>query len=1121
MLQLFLGRSGTGKTTALYEEMHRLATENEAPIFFLVPEQASFENERRLLENFGPVLSQRVQVLSFTRLAEIVFRNIGGVAGKTMDTTLSLLLMSQALYTLSDSLTVYRRSAGSADYLKELLSFFAECKQSGLSPRLLEESSQALTDGILRKKLQETASIFTAYEALAAQSQLTDPLDMLTILARRLSECSLFDGAHVFVDSFVGFTKQEMDVLEQLLSRTATVTVALCTDGLSEPNEANLFAESTHTATRLINAAQKHHVSVKKPRMFTENKRTTSLELQALEAGCYAPAPVVFENPTTDVCITPCADRSEECRYAARQIRRLLRENGGFYRDFTVVARNSNDYKDLLQSALQQEGISCIMDMRESVLTQPLIVLLESALSVIRNGFNSDDVLRLVKTGLLGFSVASSSLLENYVFIWNIHGKQWKQPFKNHPDGLTAVTDDNSTRRLDYLNILRHRLIAPLCRFQSLLEQSCNGTDFSKAVWQLLNDWHVPRMVRFQASRLAKNGEHVLADNQARLWDYTIALLDKFAFALTEKNLSVERLSDLFHLAVSSDDLGNIPAALDGVIFGSADRIRYTNPKTVIVLGANEGVFPAYPSSGGIITHHERRLLKKAGFPLSGDADSRVMEERFFAYSAVTAPSQRLIVTYAQKVGVEAQQPSSLVETIRHSLTHCRIDTPQSNVSESLRDAFYHLTSLWNENTATAAAYRFVFRELSHYQEQIKSIQDSEKDFSFQNPAVARQLFGENLRLSPSQVEVFHRCAFSYFCQYGLRAKPRKPAELNAAVAGTLVHYVMQESLPTYIQNGIDSCTEDTVKADAEKIVAQYVNQYLSGSAEKDSRFENLLLQLTTLCAQLLWRVVCEFKQSRFVPVDFELPIGRYDENGNGIPPWVIHTPDGTSVQVQGVVDRVDTFEKDGQTYVRIVDYKTGNKVFDMAEITAGINMQMLIYLFSICQNGQARYHSPAPAGVLYLPAKLPTIRVERNADSSEMQRERLKTMKMNGLLLADSDVLEAMEKENDGVFIPANITNSGALSKTSSVATAEQFTWLEQHIQNVLSQMASRLHQGEIGAVPLSGLTDSCRYCEYHDICGHEPEDVSRVLVKKSLQEALSDLKPEPKEECDDAVDK
>lgn len=1113
LLQFIIGRSGTGKTQALYEDMRRLAGDT-APVFLLVPEQASFENERRLLAEFGPVLSQRVQVLSFTRMAETVFRSIGGLAGKTMDTTLSLLFMSQALHTVADSLTVYRRHADSADYLNELLSFLSECKQCTITPQHLEETAKALPEGTLRSKLQETAFIFTAYEALTAQSRVSDPLDILTVLARRLPDCRLFDGAHIFVDSFVGFTQQELSVLEHLIARAASVTVALCTDTLSQTNRFGTFSAVCRTATQLRDAAYKHHVAVSAPRILTKNHRTASPALQALEAGCCSADFIPFTEPTEDVCITPCADRTEECRYVARQIRRLLRESGGFSRDFTVVARDSNDYRDLLQAALQREGLSCIMDMREPVLTQPLIVLLESALAVIRRGWDSADMLRLMKTGLLGFSTASSSLLENYVFTWDVHGKQWKTPFKNHPDGLTATADSNSERRLAYFNLLRHRLAEPLVRFESRLAGPCNGRDFAEAVWHLLNDWHVPRIIRFQAARLSSAGEHTLAENQTRLWDYTMALLDKFAFALTEKTLTVSRLADLFHLAVSSDDLGNIPSALDGVIFGSADRIRYTQPKTVFILGANEGVFPAYPPSGGIITDHERQLLTAVGFPIANDADTRSVEERFFVYTALSAPSERLVITYSQKINGEAQQPSSLVDTVSRIVPHHQIGDAVDVVSESVDDAFYFLTSLWQSNTPVAASYRHVFAELPAYAERIEAMTQYKSGFAFRKAETARRLFGEHLRLSPSQVEVFHRCRFSYFCQYGLRAKPRKPAELNAALAGTLVHYVMQQLLPQYVKRGLDSCTEAGVKADAERTVAAYVREYMTGTAEKDGRFDNLMLQLSSLCCQLLWRVVCEFKNSRFVPTDFELPIGRYDENGNGIPPWILKTADGTSVQVQGTVDRVDTFEKDGRTYVRIVDYKTGSKVFDMAEIAGGLNLQMLIYLFSICKNGQSRYGKPTPAGVLYLPAKLPVTRIDGDVPPSILEQERLKTMKMNGLLLDQPDILDAMEIGNGGLFIPVSLTASGVSKARSSLASLEQFGWIEQHIQKLLLQMATLLHEGKIDAVPVSGITDSCLYCEYRDVCGHEPEDASRVLAKKSLQEVLAELNPEQKEE-------
>ncbi len=1113
LLQFIIGRSGTGKTQTVYENMRRLAADT-APVFLLVPEQASFENERRLLTEFGPVLSQRVQVLSFTRMAETVFRSIGGLAGKTMDTTLSLLFMSQALHTVADSLTIYRRHADSADYLNELLSFLSECKQCAITPQQLQETADSLPENTLRAKLQETALIFTAYEALTAQSHVSDPLDMLTVLARRLPDCHLFDGAHIFVDSFVGFTRQEFSILEHLVARAASVTVALCTDTLAQTNRFGIFSAACHTATQLRDIAYKHGAAVTAPQVLTKNHRTASLALQAVEAGCCYADCAPFTEPTEDVCITPCADRTEECRYVARQIRRLLRENGGFSRDFTVVSRNSNDYRDALQTALQREGLSCIMDMREPVLTQPLIVLLESALAVIRRGWDSADVLRLIKTGLLGFSTASSSLLENYVFIWNVRGKQWKALFTNHPDGLTATADTGSERRLAYLNLLRHRLIEPLVHFELRLSAPCNGRDFAEAVWHLLSEWRVPRIIRFQAARFSAAGEHVLAENQARLWDYTIALLDKFAFALTEKTLTVNRLADLFHLAVSSDDLGNIPSALDGVVFGGADRIRYTEPKTVFVLGANEGVFPAYPPAGGIITDHERQLLTAAGLPIANNPDSRSVEERFFVYAALSAASQRLIITYSQKVNGEPQQPSSLVDLVSRVVPQHQTGNPADSVCESVDDAFYHLTTLWQSNTSAAASYRHVFAELPAYAERVEAMEQYKNGFAFREAETGRRLFGEHLRLSPSQIEVFHRCRFAYFCQYGLRAKPRKPAELNAALAGTLVHYVMQQLLPQYVEKGMELCTESTVSDDAARTVAEYVRKYMTGANEKDGRFDNLIVQLSSLCSQLLWRVVCEFKNSAFVPTDFELPIGRYDENGNGIPPWILKTENGTTVQVQGTVDRVDTFKKDGRTYLRIVDYKTGAKVFDMVEICAGLNLQMLIYLFSICKNGQSRYGDITPAGVLYLPAKLPVTRIEGNTPPAVMERERLKTMKMNGLLLDQPDVLEAMEKENGGLFIPVSFTASGISKMRSSLASLEQFSWIEQHIQNLLLQMAKLLHSGNIEALPVSGITDGCQYCDYHDICGHEPEDTSRVLTKKSLQEALAELKPEQKEE-------
>lgn len=1101
MLKFIIGRSGSGKTSELYRLMRENAEHSTAPLFLLVPEQASFENERRLLSEFGPVLSGRVQVLSFTRMANAVFRQIGGLAGKRMDPTLSLLMMRQALHSVANSLTLYRRHVDNPDYLRTLLDFLSECKQCTVTPSMLDETAKTLPKGILRSKAEETALIFGAYEALVAGADLVDPQDELTVLAHRLSECTLFDGAHIYLDSFKGFTEQELLVLDRLLARTASVTVCLCTDTVTAHDTLGRFASVARTATRLRDAAQRHRVPIAAVQQLHDNHRTADPALLALETGCFTPAGSPYTEPTEAVCVTSCADRAEECRYTARKIRRLLRENGGHCRDFTVVVRNSAEYNDLLIAALQREGLPCTPDLREPILTQPLITLIESALAASER-WDSADILRLIKTGLAGFSATSAALLENYVFLWNIRAKQWKLPFTAHPDGMQAQPDEESNERLWYLNRLRHRLAGPLIHLQTRLDGTHTGEEFAAAVWAFLQELRVPRMVRLQVARLKKAGELHAAEQQARLWDYTVSLLDKFSALNTPSTL--KQFADLWHLAVASDDLGSIPPTLDGVNFGAADRIRYTAPKTVFILGANEGVFPAYPPTGGLLTDHERRQLEAAGLPMADDADHQTAEERYYAYMALAAPSERLVITYVQKAGGEAMQPSALVETVNRLIPQHAVGNAASDgVSESAADAFYRLSSCWRDNTAESASLRAVFSELPAYADRLTALSRAEHGFSLRDTQLARRLFGENLRVSPTQVETYHRCRFAYFCKYGLHAKPRNRAALGAAEAGTLTHYIMSELLPLYVERGFADCTKDSLHADVSAAVVRYVDTYMGGCENQDSRFRGLLTHLTRFCDELMWRVVCEMKDSRFVPVDYELPIG----NADGIPPWILKTPDGTTIQVQGAVDRVDVLHKDGTAYVRIIDYKTGAKVFDLAEVLEGLNLQMLIYLFSICENGQARYGSVSPAGILYLPAQLPIVKIERELTEEELETKRLKVMKMNGLLIDDPEILRAMEADLAGVFIPASTMKSGEFSKTSSLATLQQFGQLHRHIGRLLTDMATALHAGEVDALPVGGIVDGCEYCDYRDICSHEAEDPVREIAKRSLQEALSEL--------------
>lgn len=1114
MLQLIIGRSGSGKTTALYDIMRQAAETADAPLVLLVPEQASFENERRLLTEFGPVLSQRIQVLSFTRLAETVFRKLGGAGGERMDSTLSLLIMRQALLSVADSLTLYRHHVDSPDFLRSILDFLTECKQCAITPKALADTAAALPDGMLRQKTADTALILQAYEALVAGSSLCDPQDDLSVLVDRLPTCSLFDGAHLYVDAFKGFTEQELQVLDRLLSRAASMTVCLCTDTVTPTpyNTLGRFSTVIRTATRLRDMAARHHVPVAPIRHLTENQRTTDSALRALEAGCFLPRGDVYEETTDRICVTPCADRVAECRYAAREIRRLLRENGGHCRDFTIVTRDSTAYSDLLASALEREGLPFTLDLREPIVTQPLITLIESALAAALS-WDSTDILRLLKTGLAGFSTTSASQLENYVFLWNIRGKQWKVPFTAHPDGMGEKEDERSAARLTYLNILRHRLAEPLMHLQTKLAGNRTGKECAEAVWTFLQNMHVPRTIRLTVARLKAAGDIRLAEQQARLWDHTVTLLDKFA-ALTTPVTAVQ-FAELFRLAVNSEDLGNIPSTLDGVNVGGADRIRYAAPKTVLILGANEGVFPAYVSSGGLLSDRERTRLIQAGLPMTDHVDLQTAEERFYAYAALAAPSERLIITYAQTISDEPQKPSAIVDAVDRLVPHHAVgEANRCGASESEADAFYRLSALWREDSAEAASLRTVFDTLPAYADRLASLSRAENGFHMQDAALARRLFGDDMRLSATQIQSYHRCRFAHFCQYGLRIKPRKRAALDPAESGTLAHEIMRTLLPVYAARQYVGCTKKSVANDVADAVTAYVHEALGGAGEESARFRGQLKQLIRYCAELMWRVVQELRQSRFVPVDHELPFG-YRQDGS-LPAWKLTATDGSTIRVIGKIDRVDIHRENGVDYVRVVDYKTYDEKFELSEVLGGLDMQMLIYLFAIGEVGTARYGNTLPAGVLYLPVQLPIVKAQKDIDPDVLAREQLKTMKMNGLLIDDPAILRAMETDLGGVFIPASATKSGALGARSSVASLRDFGRLKKHIQLLLDDMVCALHRGAIDVRPVSGIVDGCQHCKYHDICCHQSGDPTRELQNYSLAQALDRL-PENEEVTDD----
>lgn len=1112
MLQFILGRAGSGRTEQVLSALKAdVSAHIDRPLLLLVPEQFSFESERMLLQRLGVQDAAKVQVLSFTRLADRVLRETGGIATRVMDEVTRALIMSRALEihaapeNREEDVPIKARTYDTA-YLSSLLALSAECKQCAISPRLLRASADGLEDGTLKTKLSDLSAVFDIYDGLTIGSGI-DPEDLLRILAEKLPESQAFDGAHIYVDGFKGFTATELDILGLLMTK-ADVTVTLCTDS-AEPSADHaaygLFSPVERSLRQLRLAAADRGVAIGEPLLLRENHRASDPALKALEAGCFAPRGEVFDKDASAVTVTACPDIHSECAAAARAIRRTLRETGMRAKDIAVIVRDLQSYSGILDNALRRAQVPYYMDEAADVYTMPLISLCLSALQICVGGWQTEELLRMMKTGLLPFDEIETATLENYVFMWRIDGKRWEKPFTANPAGLTEKSNfDHDT--LHMLETIRRRLTAPLRALREALAGRIEGAAFAKAVYGYLTDDAVlaDAGVRRLYEALCEEGEPLLAERTARLWDNVMELLDHFAAVFSAEHLPVRRYAELFHLAAGLTRLPSVPQGLDAVQIGSADHVRLQSPKAVFILGANEGVFPAYPSDGVLLTDREREQLEQTGLFLSADRLQKAAEERFFAYTAIAAPSEKLYVSYLQNRGGETALPSVLVETIRkilpqHTKGVCRL-ADGSDV-ESVTEALDRLAAAYTAKDTPTATLRAALSATPGTDAAIAAMErGASKPVHTLHPENAAALFGQDMHLSASQADTFYRCRFRYFCQYGMRLQTRRVADVDASLFGTFSHYILEKLLPEYIRSG-EHPSAASIPAMQQRIHAvlfNYVEEEMGGFADKPARFRYLLSLVERTCFSLLWFTVNEMAQSRFIPTDYELVIGK-----GGVPSPTLQLPEGRgSISIVGKIDRVDIYRRDDTVFVRVVDYKTGTKEFKLSEIPYGINMQMLLYLFAVCQNGQARYETSntVPAGVLYLPAKDITLKNTH----APLDESRLKLMRMNGLLLRDADVLTAMEESGEGVFIPATV-EGGEIGKNSSAILRSDFDNIRMLTEKLLIGMADALLAGDVQAIPTGEEQHlPCEYCDFRSVCGREAEDPATVMQSAKMDDIL-----------------
>ena len=1110
MLRFILGKGGTGKTAYIYNRIKELVQNGEEQVLMLVPDQSTFEAEKAFLEILGAKQCKRVEVFGFDGMCRHVFQKTHALPLNVIDNGTRAVLMSVALEQLSEKLTLLK-SRRTRAVTEMLLGTLSECKKSNISTEMLREAANNINDETLCTKLNETALALDTFEALLSQSYV-DPLDNLDRLKKiLLKNDDIFKNQVMFVDGFSGFTKAQLEILRLLISRCREVNVTLTLDPDGSKSE-DVFKISQATYDTLKDIAKRDFAEIKAPVKLTGAPRFENEAIARLEENIFRCHFEPCEDEPRDVTVYSAADLHDECEFVARRIKRLVIEKGCRYGDISIICRDEKNYRGVLDVILEKYDIPFFMDIHRDINVKPAVRLINSIFRLITEGFDREDFLSLLKTGLTYISDKEISSFENYIYIWNLSGKRLCEPFTLNPRGYADEFTEADKKELSVCESVRKSVSEPLLAFREEIKDK-NGKEITELLYRLLVTLDAPNALSRMYDSLETNGEKGMGAEQIRVWGLLMEALDKTVAAVGELPLSAERYYELLTIQISNIEYSQIPQTLDCVTVTTAQRVRGASLEAAFLIGCCDGEFPAVPRASGLFSSYEIKQLQLNDIDISDDFSYIANLETFIAYCAVIAPSQYLYVSFPLvDMEGEKKKPSSIIKEIIKVYPNIRV-TDKVDYDSRL-DSMFALTpafeeyarSLSDNNTELKGLGEF-FAEHTGYSSGTEAVKRAldRSPFKIENPANARLLFGENLTVSASQVEKFSKCCFSYFCCYGLRVRERLKAEINPMEYGTMVHYILERFFTEYSKKEYSEMTDEQLSKFIHSTVDAYLEGYLGGRVGKEKSF---LYRLAVLCDNillLLRHLIDELCQSDFSVADCELKIG------GDIPAYTLKLPTGENIAVCGSVDRVDIMHTKNGDYLRVIDYKSGGKAFKLSDILFGLNLQMLLYLCSIEKNGTERYGEITPAGILYMPAVVPNFSAD-GMDETAVNNKISDTFKMNGLLLDDVRVIKGMDKTEGAKYIPVKIKN-GSNVKSDSLATLEQFGKIFQKLNDTVSKMGEKLFGGDIAAAPLKGAADACQYCPYDSVCGYRQSDPVNVFSMKN-DEVLKRIDEEQNED-------
>jgi ATP-dependent helicase/nuclease subunit B len=1113
-LRFIFGRSGSGKSTYCLENIKNefINGNKDKRLIYLVPEQFDFQANRNLVEVVGEKGIHRAEVLSFTRMAYVVSNEVGGITRLQMNSAGKNMLIYKIIEEVKSELKVFSRAGKQSGFINIMSEVITELKRYDISPIMLRETTNRLSGNeVLKGKLQDINLIFERFDSYLHEKYI-DAEDQLSMLAEKLDKCSLYEGAEIWIDEFSTFTPIQYNIIEKLLKKAERVNITLTTDCLTNGGEADntdVFAPIKSTERKILKLVEENNIKYDKPLCLGDeglHRFKDSSELSHLEKYFFHFPYELYKEETKDVRIFRGLNMYSEIQSTARDIISLCRDKGLRFNNIAVVTRDLQSYEKLVQAIFSEYNIPYFIDRRRDINSNPLIILLNSVIEIFTKKWSYEAVFRYLKTGLVNLEREEIDIIENYVLANGIRGRKWAEEQWNYGIDYSYETEEKEEENLRKINDIKNRITTPLVSLQDSLKGKKTVKEICASIYEFLTVIEAGEKVDKWIEQFKEQKELDMANEYSQVWNVVIELLDQLVEILGDEQVKLEEFVKILTTGINEYDIGVVPPALDQVLIGDVERVKSHEVSALFIIGVNDGVFPRTSDEEGILSDRDRESLKELGLEIAADTKSQAFEEQFLIYRSLSFAGKYLRLSYpiANFEG-KSMRPSIIISRLKKIFPQLdegsdiiKSDNDEENLGQivgeksSFNELIAALRAEAEGRSANAIwwdAYRWymnkadwkercrrAFAGLS-YSNQVEMV----------NSAKIKQLYGTPLQFSVSRLEKYVSCPFSYYVQYGLKAADRKVYEFSMPDLGTFIHEVLDKFSLNLEKERVEwkDLKEDYAKESISMIVDEKIREKTGFILNSSPRYKYMGDRLKRILTRSVDIIAKQITRSSVTNIAHETEFGKKGE----YPPITIQLPSGDKIDLIGRIDRVDELEMEDGTYIRIVDYKSGNKGFKLSDVYYGLQLQLLVYLDAILSNKDKYIEKGAfPGAVLYFRVEDPIISSEGEMTQKEIEDKILKELKMKGLILKDIRIIKAMDKELENGYsavIPAQLIKGPEIGEKTSGATLEQFEILRKYVRKIVVDLCEDMLKGNISIEPYKKKKNTpCSYCKFAAIC-------------------------------------